>query len=613
LKPRFSPSPLVIVVIGVVYFVAGKLGLMLAVVNPSATAVWPPTGIALAAFLVLGYRVWPAILLGAFFVNVTTAGSIATSIGIAIGNTLEGAVGAYLVNRFANGRRVLDRAQDIFKFALLAALVSTTVSPTIGLTSLSLGGFASWADYKSIWITWWLGDASGDLVVAPVFLLWSLKPRLTRTWNRGKALEAAFLLFALILVGVAVFGGPLPLASRNYPLEFMCVPILLWAAFRFRQREAATAIFLLSGIAIWGTLRGFGPFHREAANESLLLLQAFMGVIAVTTMALAAVVSERRRVEETLSLLESAVHNAAEGVVILAVDSGGSAPSIIFVNEGFSQMTGFPSAEVLGETLEILRIAEADRDSIQAMNGALAAGERFHGEVHARRRDGSEYALELALTPVPPGGRSPSHWVAILRDVSARMAHLETLERQALYDFLTGLPNRILLHDRLEQAILAAEREGVPLALCLMDLDRFKEINDTLGHQTGDALLKQLGPRLRRALRTVDTVARLGGDEFAILLPTVADKAGAAFSVEKILKALEKPFVIEGQKLTISASVGIALCPQHGTDWTTLMRNADSAMYAAKKSRKGYALSRSSDDSRHESLPSPARKRLNKA
>jgi diguanylate cyclase (GGDEF)-like protein/PAS domain S-box-containing protein len=392
----------------------------------------------------------------------------------------------------------------------------------------------------------------------------------------------------------------------------MCVPILLWAAFRFRQREAATAISLLSAIAIWGTLRGFGPFHRDTANESLLLLQAFMGVIAVTTMALAAVVSERRRVEETLSLLESAVHSAAEGVVILAVDSVGSAPSIIFVNEGFSQMTGFPSAEVLGETLKILGIAETDRDSIEAMDRALAAGERFNGEVHARRRDGSEYALELALTPVPPGGHRPSHWVAILRDVSARMAHLEMLERQALYDFLTGLPNRILLHDRLDQAILAAEREGVPLALCVMDLDRFKRINDTLGHQAGDALLKQLGPRLRRALRTVDTVARLGGDEFAILLPTVADKAGAAVSVEKILKALEKPFVIDGQKLTISASIGIALCPQHGSDWTTLMRNADTAMYAAKKSRRAYALSRSSDDSRGESFPDAARKRLNK-
>jgi diguanylate cyclase (GGDEF)-like protein/PAS domain S-box-containing protein len=594
-KPRFSPKPPVIAASALVYFVAGKLGLMLALVNPSATAVWPPTGIALAAFLVLGYRVWPAILLGAFFVNVTTAGSIATSIGIAVGNTLEGFVGAYLVNRFANGRRAFDRPADIFKFALLAALVSTTVSPTIGITSLALGGFADWADFKSIWITWWLGDAVGDLVVAPVFLLWSLKPRQTRTWNRGKLLEASLLVLCLLLVGTAVFAVPLPFASKNYPLEFVCIPILLWAAFRFRPREAATAIVLLSAIAIWGTLRGYGPFRRETDNESLVLLQVFMGVVAVMTVALAAVVAERKRVEQSLSLLESAVHNADEGVAILAAESGGSGPGMIFVNEGFRRLTGLSSADVLGETLDVLGVSQVDHEAVEAMRIALAAGERFHGEVHARRRDGLAYALELTLTPVPPGEKPPTHWVAILRDVSERMAHLETLERQALYDFLTGLPNRILLHDRLDQAVLATEREGIPLALCLMDLDRFKEINDTWGHQVGDVVLKQLAPRLRAALRTVDTVARLGGDEFAILLPKVGDTHGATRLAEKILKALEEPFVIERHELAISASIGIALCPQHGKDWATLMRRADTAMYAAKKSSRRYALHSSED------------------
>jgi len=593
MKPRVTAKPAVIAALVLVYYVAGKLGLTLAFVNPSATAVWPPTGIALAAFLVLGYRVWPAIFLGAFLVNVTTAGSIVTSIGIAIGNTLEGLLGAALVNRFANGRRAFDRPADIFKFALLAALVSTTVSPTIGVASLALGGFADWADFQSIWMTWWLGDAAGALLVAPVFLLWSLKPRLMPAWNLQKILEAALLLLSLIFVGAAIFAVPLPFATKNYPLEFVCIPLMLWAAFRFRQREAATAVVLLSGIAIWGTLHGFGPFRRGSDNESLVLLQAFMGVTAVTTIALAAVVSERKRMEQSLALLESAVHNSVEGVVILAAESGGSEPSIIFVNEGFTRVTGFSSADVLGEALQILGISEAEREALENLRAAFAEGLRFHREVHARRRDGSAYALELALTPVPAGEKRPSHWVAIIRDVSERMAHLETLEHQALYDFLTGLPNRILLHDRLDQAVLVAEREGVPLALCLLDLDRFKEINDTLGHQMGDTVLQQLSPRLKGALRTVDTVARLGGDEFAILLPTVGDKEGAARLAEKILKALEKPFVIEGHRLQISASIGIALCPQDGTDWRTLMSKADAAMYAAKKSSKGYALSSS--------------------
>src|SRR5216117_3721046 len=165
-----------------VYVVAGKFGLSLAFVHASASAVWPPTGIALAATLLLGYRVWPAILLGAFLVNATTEGSVWTSLGIASGNTLEGLLGAWLVTRFANGRNVFSRSQDIFAFTALAGFLSTTVSATIGVTSLSLGGYASWDRFGAIWLTWWLGDVAGALVVAPVLILWGTnRVALTRT------------------------------------------------------------------------------------------------------------------------------------------------------------------------------------------------------------------------------------------------------------------------------------------------------------------------------------------------------------------------------------------------------------------------------------------------
>lgn len=281
-----------------VYVVAGKLGLRLAFVNASATAVWAPAGIALAAFLTLGYRVWPAILLGAFLVNVTTAGSVVTSICIGAGNTLEGLAGAWLVNKFARGRNAFERAQDIFKFTVLAAIASTMVSATCGVTTLALAGFAAWASYGSIWLTWWLGDAAGDLVVAPFAILWSATPRVR--WRPVKALEATLLLLSLALVAQIVFGGLFPSEVKDYPLEFLCTPFLVWAAFRFGQREVATAIVVLSGIAIWGTLRGVGAFSRGTQNEALLLLQAFMGVTAVMTLALAAVVSERRTAEEQL-------------------------------------------------------------------------------------------------------------------------------------------------------------------------------------------------------------------------------------------------------------------------------------------------------------------------
>src|SRR2546425_373786 len=151
-----------LVAIAAAYFVAGKLGLQLAFFNPSATPVWAPTGIALATLLLAGYDVWPAILVGAFFVNLTTAGSVATSLGIAVGNTVEGLVGAYLVNRFARGRWAFERARNVFRFILLAAVLSTAVCATIGVTTIAFAGMARWADYGSVWVTWGLGDALGD-------------------------------------------------------------------------------------------------------------------------------------------------------------------------------------------------------------------------------------------------------------------------------------------------------------------------------------------------------------------------------------------------------------------------------------------------------------------
>ena len=301
-------------------------------------------------------------------------------------------------------------------------------------------------------------------------------------------------------------------------------------------------------------------------------------------------------------MLESAVDNALEGILILKPDGNRGMPRISFVNGGFTRITGLVSDDVLGETLSVLPVVEDDLEAATALRRALYAGEPFHRDgMRMRRADGVECVYELQLMAVPEGAPRPSHWVAILRDVTERVAHLEALERQALHDFLTGLPNRMLLRDRLEQAIRTAGRENSPLALFVMDVDRFKEINDTFGHQFGDLLLKEFGQRLRGVLRTADTVARLGGDEFAVLLPAAGSAAGAAVMAEKILTALERPFVIEGQSLEVSASIGIALCPQDGDDWTTLLRCADVAMYAAKQSSEGYVVYSASNDTFGES------------
>ncbi len=284
-------------VLALSYFLTAKLGLQLAFLNSSATTVWPPTGIAIAGLLVGGAGLWPAVLVGAFLANVATTGLVLSSAGIAIGNTAEALIGAYLVNRFADGRDAMKRAQSIVKFAFLAGVVSTAISATLGVTSLLAGGLLRPGTYGAVWLTWWMGDLVGAVMVAPVVLTWSAEPRLR--WTRGQALEAGALLLALVIGGLAMFGGFL----RLYPLIFLALPLLLWPAFRFGPREAASAAVVLAGIAVAGTLRGHGPFTHGSPNESLLELQSFMGVNAVTAVAVAAVVRERKRLEARLAHL----------------------------------------------------------------------------------------------------------------------------------------------------------------------------------------------------------------------------------------------------------------------------------------------------------------------
>jgi TolB-like protein/integral membrane sensor domain MASE1/class 3 adenylate cyclase len=303
---RFSGLPL-IGILAVIYFIAGKLGLMLASLHASASPVWPPAGIALAGLLLLGYRAWPGIFIGAFLVNVTTAGNVATAFAIATGNTLEALVGAWLVNRFAGGTNVFDRPQGVFKFAL-AAGISAMISPAFGVTSLGVAGFADWANYGAIWLTWWLGDATGDLVFTPLVFLWSVASK--RRWNKKEAAEVGALLLLLVLLSGVVFGGWPAVSARNYPIVLICGPIVIWTAFRFTQRETATGIFILSAIAVWGTLHGFGPFVRETENQSLLALQLWTAVLSITAMALSAGMAERRRVEEELQQQKVVVESA---------------------------------------------------------------------------------------------------------------------------------------------------------------------------------------------------------------------------------------------------------------------------------------------------------------
>ena len=295
--PPFVRHAVVLAAVFAVYYGLGRLGLTFSALNENATAVWPPSGYALAAFIVFGTRIWPAVLGGAFLVYFTTTGALLSSIAIGVGNTFEGLVAATLVDRLADGADVFRRVRTVFRFAAIA-MFSTSISATWGATSVTLLGSATWTDYSYIWMTWWLGNLSGALVVTPFMLLWATTPIGRVRWL--EAVEAAGLLILLVGVGLVVFGGRFPSDVKTYPLEFLCVPFLLWAAFRFGQREVATAIAVLSSIAVWGTLRGYGPFVQTTQDESLVLLQAYTSVMAVMGAALATVVMQQKLAEAQL-------------------------------------------------------------------------------------------------------------------------------------------------------------------------------------------------------------------------------------------------------------------------------------------------------------------------
>lgn len=411
--------------LALLYFAAGKVGLKLAFVNANATAVWPPAGIALAAVLIFGNRIWPGIFIGAFLVNVTTAGSVGTSLGIAVGNTLEALIGAGLVCRFANGRHAFERSQTVFTYAVVAAFFSTALSATFGVTSLALGGFARWDQYGTVWLTWWLGDLVSDLIVAPLILLW-VENRLRRF--RGRAFfELLVVLFLVDLVGQIVFGGWFPFHIKNYPLEYLTIPLLLWAALRLGRRGAATAAFLMSVVATDGTLRGFGPFFTGDPNESLLLLQAFMGTMTLMALMLAALISEQKRTAEDLARSEerfSKAFRASPDVLVITRMSDGK---IIEVNDRWEALFGYRREEAIGKTVLSLNLFVNPEERQRAAERVQREGFLREYPLDIYSRSGEIRQVHLSSEKILVEGE-PS-LLTIVRDVTEQKRAEEALRQ----------------------------------------------------------------------------------------------------------------------------------------------------------------------------------------
>jgi signal transduction histidine kinase len=291
---------LAIAVLASVYLVAARAGLMVDAVAGFASLVWPPSGLALAALLLFGKRLWPGVLLGAFLANLLTGAPALVALGIAVGNTLEAVLAAYALRRIPGFEVSLERVVDVVGLIVFAALLSTMVAATIGVTSLYLGGIVSSAQYAHAWRAWWLGDLIGDLLVAPLLLVWTGAPRHLPSSKRQ--LEALALGVSVIVISVVIFGASTGGGTGVFGRAYMFFPLLIWAALRFGQRGAVSTAFIVSVIAVAGTAIGSGPFVSADLHESLFALQIFMGIAAATFLIMGASMSERSRAEEAIRL-----------------------------------------------------------------------------------------------------------------------------------------------------------------------------------------------------------------------------------------------------------------------------------------------------------------------
>lgn len=320
----------------------------------------------------------------------------------------------------------------------------------------------------------------------------------------------------------------------------------------------------------------------QVFNEMLAEIQARDQKLAAHQQLLEQKVAERtarlERVNNRLNQYARVYENTLDGVQILDPDL-----KVLGANSAFTRITGFTEAEVIGRKPQILVSGLNDQAFYDTMWSTLHQVGHWRGEIKNRRKSGEFYHEELTISVIKNVGGKVISYIAISSDISALKESQQRLEHLAQHDVLTDLPNRLLFGDRIEQSIRAARRKSTQLAVLFVDLDRFKIINDSLGHSTGDSLLKEAAARLQSCVRSVDTVARLGGDEFALLLESTSGARGSQVVAEKVLSALGAPVSLGGQETFIGCSIGICLYPRDGDDAATLLKNADIAMYRAKK------------------------------
>jgi PAS domain S-box-containing protein len=435
-----------LVVVFAAYFVAGKIGLSVPFTSGNVSPVWPPSGIALAAILTWGYRVWPGIALAAFLVNFLGPIPHAAALGIAFGNTSAALVAAFLLRRIEANFQPLRQLRDVLGLVFLAGIVSTTIAASVGVASLFLAGVQPWATYAPAWTVWWLGDAMGLLLVTPLILTFR---QLARIRSKSRAIEGAVLLVGVALTCSFIFDNRFVTRNGDGVLAFSVFPFVVWAAIRFGISGSAFSSFLLAVISVWATAHGSGPFVRHTPLQNATLLQVFLAVNAITGMTLAVVVMERERAEcalkreqqllEAQRYSEEAVRDSQQrlmGIInstmdaLITVDRD---QRIVVFNKAAEQIFRCSASDAIGQPIDRFipeRFREIHRQHVGnfGRTGVTSRSMYSPGILFGLRADGEEFPIEAAISQIESGGEKL--YTVIVRDITVRKQTEEQL-RQA--------------------------------------------------------------------------------------------------------------------------------------------------------------------------------------
>jgi diguanylate cyclase (GGDEF)-like protein/PAS domain S-box-containing protein len=560
------------------YAVLAKLVLTVSTANGNVTIFWIPGGLALAALLVWGPKYWPAVFLGAFAAGLMVNDPPAVSFFIAAGNTLETLLAVWLFHKFLGDRLHLKQPRDFFYLALVA-IASAAISALIGPFTLLIAGYLGWQVISSNILHWWQADTLGILLGTPLFLIWRNFPD---GWFSGKGLVETLALITLtLLTGHAVFLDWTPI-SGQMALGYWIFPFVVWGAVRRGQHGASLIVCITAVQALFGATQGKGVFAADMAQTGLQNFWFYMLILTFVGIALAIFVESRARAKDALKDAETKLKTILNTIpdLVWLKDADGV---YVACNPRFESFVGKKEHEIIGMTdYDFFDKELADFFRKHDLYAIQNRDVNVNEEAVVFASDGHQETLETTKTPVYDHLGNLIGVLGIGHDITKRKHAESEIKNYANYDQLTQLPNRRLFSDRLEQEVKRAQRESYLIALLFIDLDRFKEVNDTLGHEVGDQLLVEAAVRIKLCVRDYDTVARLGGDEFTVILSELLNISDIGRIAQDIIDRLTEPFILNDREVYISASIGIAIYPDDALTVADLIKHADQTMYAAK-------------------------------